>query len=366
MTKPGQLATTFGPPARQREPKPLKGPAVIPTGNFDLDYRILTVGGICRGRITEIFGRESSGKSAVVLHTVANAQHAGLRCAYIDTEYTLMDQFGNAWMDRIGVDRAALDLWPTNGPAEDVLWAITKDLNADKYDVVAIDSLAFLQPRHQFEDATADKLPSHVGIVAGLAGVLTRQIPALQEAAYYSNAAVIVTNQVRELIDTNPLIARTGKLKRAAQGLERTPGGRAWRHAVSVRLMFQRVDAIQENDILVGTVAEALLVKSKVSPPLRRTGEDAPEIRFYFDGRIQDESSSLFDWALSHHFVEMKPGGRYYCGDQLLAVGKQALHDRCDAEPAFLDWIRNEVMGRVKSDPSTAMYAAAAEEGVKL
>jgi len=362
MRKSSTQKKFLGNPINLLMDEEIEGPRVISTGNFDLDYRILTIGGVPRGIITEFFGAEQSGKSTLALSVIANAQRAGLRCALLETETFVRTPEGKKWAKALGVNLAPewLTYWNEVGPAESLLRGLLDVMKSGEYGVVVLDSLPFLRTQSQM-DAYGGRDADSQGRIADLANTLTFFAPALALEAYNNQVAFIVTNQVRvSITPASPMEARMSAMTKAARGTIRTPGGRAWRHACSLRLFFQRTGALFEGDELVGTQAEALLVKSRVSPPLRRTGKDCPEIRFYFDGRVMDEPATLLDYALAYQLIQQK-GAHYFLPDGQRFHGRDALRAACD-NPTFLDWLREATLAIARANPSGEMQAVAAEE----
>ena len=144
------MSTLLSEQIKSITPPPMDNP-VIPTGNYWLDNKILMVGGFLRGKVTELFGKEQSGKSSIALHVVANAQKMGLRCAYIDTEGFLADTYGKLYATKIGVDLDALDYWYTVGPAENIFYGISQSMQNSEYGLVIIDSVPYLRTAAQLK-----------------------------------------------------------------------------------------------------------------------------------------------------------------------------------------------------------------------
>src|SRR5437660_6894105 len=218
---------------------------VIQTGSLAVDIA-LGVGGLPKGRIVEIFGPESSGKTTIALHTIAEAQKAGGVVAFVDAEHAL----DPAYAKKIGVNIDELLLsQPDTG--EQALEIVETLVRSGAIDVVVVDSVAALTPRAEIEGEMGD---SHVGLQARLMSQALRKLTA---AVSRSGTLLIFTNQLREKIGImfgNP---------------ETTPGGRALKFYCSVRLDVRRVDSIKEGDRVVGSRVRVKVVKNKVATPFR-------------------------------------------------------------------------------------------------
>lgn len=222
----------------------LPGVEFISTGCLSLDLAL--GGGVPRGRVTEIYGPESSGKTTLTLHVIAAAQKLGLKCAFIDSEHA----FDPVYASALGVDFNLL-LFSQPDNAEQALEIADRLIASSEIGVVVIDSVAALTPRAEIEGDMGD---SHVGLQARLMGQALRKISG---AASRTNTAVIFINQLREKIGIlfgNP---------------ETTPGGRALKFYSSVRMDIRRSDPIKNGVEIVGNKTKVKVVKNKVSPPFR-------------------------------------------------------------------------------------------------
>lgn len=265
---------------------------VVPTGAIALDIA-LGVGGIPRGRITEVFGPEMSGKSTLALHIVAEAQRRGGMAAYIDVEHALDPRYAGS----CGVKTEDLYIsQPDTG--EQALEICEALVRSGALDVVIIDSVAALVPRAELEGEMGD---SHVGLQARLMSQALRKLTA---AIHRSQTAVIFINQLREKVGVffgNP---------------EVTPGGRALKFYSSVRIDLRRLESIKRGDQMVGSRVRAKVVKNKVAPPFKNA-----EFDIMFDQGISREGG-LLDLGTEIGLVK-KTGAFYSYGDTRLGQGRE-------------------------------------------
>ena len=264
----------------------------IPTGSLGLDIA-LGGNGIPRGRIIEVFGPESSGKTTLTLHVIGNAQKAGGVAAFIDAEHAL----DPSWAKRLGV---RLDDLLVSQPdtGEQALEICELLVRSNAVDVIVIDSVAALIPRAEIEGEMGD---SHVGLQARLMSQAMRK---LTGAIAKSRATVIFINQIREKIGVmfgNP---------------ETTPGGRALKFYSSIRIDVRRTGTIKENEISVGNRTRARVVKNKIAPPFR----DA-EFDIMFDRGISYEGD-LLDLGVLANVVD-KSGAWFNYKNVRLGQGRE-------------------------------------------
>ena len=264
----------------------------IATGALNLDAAI-GIGGVPRGRVSEIYGPESSGKTTLCLHIIANAQRAGGIAAFIDAEHALDVIYGR----KLGVDVDNL-LVSQPDTGEQALEIAEVLIRSNAVDVVVIDSVAALVPRAEIEGEMGD---SHVGLQARLMSQALRKITG---AVSRSKTSVIFTNQIREKIGVmfgNP---------------ETTSGGRALKFYASVRLDIRRIGAIKDGQDIVGNRTRVKVVKNKCAPPFKQA-----EFDIQYNVGISHEGL-LIDLGVENDIVD-KSGSWYSYGDLRLGQGKE-------------------------------------------
>ena len=290
-----------------------KAVEVIPTGSLALDLA-LGVGGLPRGRIVECYGHESSGKTTLALHVVANAQKAGGTAAFIDAEHALDPGYAR----KIGVDLDNLIIsQPSSG--EEALTICEQLVKSGAVDVVVVDSVAALTPQAEIDGEIGD---AHVGLQARLMSQAMRK---LTGTLAQTNTLCIFTNQVREKIGVmfgNP---------------ETTPGGKALKFYASCRLQVQRIGAIKAKDgQVVGNRTRVKVVKNKVAAPFTEAEFDI----LYACGISRE--GSILDAALGRGIVE-KRGSWLAYGDRQLAQGQLAAIDYLKEHPEIVEEIVDKV-----------------------
>jgi recombination protein RecA len=264
----------------------------ISTGAVNLDAAI-GVGGIPRGRISEIYGPESSGKTTLCLHVIANAQRAGDVAAFIDAEHALDIQYAR----KLGVDVDNL-LVSQPDTGEQALEIAEVLIRSNAVGVVVIDSVAALVPKAEIEGEMGD---SHVGLQARL---MSQALRKLTGAVNRSHTAVLFTNQIREKVGV------------MFGSPETTSGGRALKFYASLRLDIRRIGAIKDGQDLVGNRTRVKVVKNKCAPPFKQAEFDI----MYNEGI--SHSSLLVDLGSELDIVE-KSGAWYSYGDLRLGQGKE-------------------------------------------
>ena len=284
----------------------------IPTGSLALDIA-LGIGGVPRGRIIEIYGPESSGKTTLALHIVAEAQKMGGEVAFIDAEHALDPTYARA----LGVDiDAMLIAQPDTG--EQGLEICEALVRSGAIDVVVVDSVAALTPRAEIEGDMGD---SHVGLLARL---MSQALRKLAGSIAKTNCVVIFINQLREKVGVmygNP---------------EVTTGGRALKFYSSVRIDVRRVEAMKNGSEIIGNRTRAKIVKNKVAPPFR---EAEFEILY---GEGISKWGEMVDLAVKLDIIQ-KSGSWFAMGETRLGQGRDAVKALLQADPDLAEQIEAEI-----------------------
>lgn len=284
----------------------------ISTGALSLDAA-LGVGGVPRGRIIEIYGPESSGKTTLALHIVANAQKAGGYAAFVDAEHALDPKYAG----QLGVDiKNLLISQPDSG--EQALEITETLVRSNALDVIVIDSVAALVPRSELEGEMGD---SHVGLHARL---MSQALRKLTGAVSKSNTAVIFINQIREKIGV------------MFGSPETTTGGRALKFYSSVRMDIRRIGALKDGQDNIGNRVRVKIVKNKMAPPFRET-----ELDIMFGQGFSFEGDIL-DLALQGNLVQ-KSGSWFSYGEDRLGQGKENVKNFFGENPDLLEKLVGEV-----------------------
>jgi recombination protein RecA len=303
----------------------------ISTGAINLDAAI-GVGGIPRGRITEVYGPESSGKTTLCLHVVANAQRAGGVAAYIDAEHALDTEYAK----KLGVDIENLLIsQPDTG--EQALEICEILVRSGAVDVVVIDSVAALVPKAEIEGEMGD---SHVGLQARL---MSQALRKLTGAIARSKTAVVFINQLREKIGVmfgNP---------------ETTTGGKALKFYASVRLDIRRIGPVKEKEEVIGSHVRVKVVKNKVAPPFKQAEFDI----MYAEGI--SHTSLLVDIGSESGIIE-KSGAWYSYGSQRIGQGRENAKMFLRDNPV----LRAEVEEKVKAVLGVRSDVSAPLDGAEL
>ncbi len=302
-----QIQKQYGDGAIMRlgQEETMSGVAFIPTGALTLDLA-LGIGGVPRGRVVEIFGPESSGKTTLVSHIIANAQKTGGLAAFIDAEHAL----DPAYAKKIGVNLDDLLVsQPDSG--EEALNIAETLVKSNALDIVVVDSVAALAPRAELEGAMGD---SHVGLQARLMSQALRKLTA---AINRSKTCCIFTNQIREKIGVmfgNP---------------ETTPGGRALKFYASVRLDIRRQANLKDpSGRVIGNHVKVKVVKNKVAPPFTEAEFDI----LYAEGISW--TGSILDAAIQYGLVEKRGSWLSYDGQQL-GQGREAAAEALKSDEAL-------------------------------
>jgi len=261
--------------------------AIIPTGSIALDVA-LGIGGLPRGRIVEIYGPESSGKTTLTLHAIANAQRAGGIAAFIDAEHALDPEYAK----KLGVDIDSL-LVSQPDTGEQALEIADMLVRSGSIDLIVIDSVAALVPRAEIEGEMGD---SHVGLQARL---MSQALRKLTGGLSQTNTTMIFINQLREKIGVffgSP---------------ETTAGGKALKFYASVRLDIRRIETLKDGTDAVGNRTRVKVVKNKMAPPFKQA-----EFDILYGIGISREGS-LIDFGVEHEIVRKSGAWYTYEGDQL-------------------------------------------------
>jgi recombination protein RecA len=306
--------------------KPKHDVAVIPTGSIALDIA-LGVGGIPRGRMTEIYGQESSGKTTLAYHIVAECQKAGGVAAFVDAEHSV----DAAYAKNLGVDIDSL-LVSQPDTGEEALEIMDALIRSGAVDIVVLDSVAALVPKAEIEGDMGD---SHMGLQARLMSQCLRKIGG---SLSKSNSCALFINQIREKIGVmfgNP---------------ETTPGGRALKFWSSVRLEVRRIETLKVSGEAIGTRVKVKVAKNKVAPPFREAEFD---IMF---GKGISRSGGILDLATDLGIVS-KTGTWFTYADQRIGQGRENAKKYLEDNPALMEEL--EALIR-RAEPGQAAPVAAA------
>ncbi|MEN8652282.1 recombinase RecA [Streptomyces sp. 21So2-11] len=332
-----QIERQFGKGAVMRlGDRPNEAIEVIHTGSTALDVA-LGIGGLPRGRVVEVYGPESSGKTTLTLHAVANAQKAGGTVAFVDAEHALDPEYAKA----LGVDTDNLILsQPDTG--EQALEIVDMLVRSGAIDLIVIDSVAALVPRAEIEGEMGD---SHVGLQARLMSQALRKITG---ALHQSQTTAIFINQLREKIGV------------MFGSPETTTGGRALKFYASVRLDIRRIETLKDGTDAVGNRTRVKVVKNKCAPPFKQAEFDI----LYGQGISRE--GGLIDMGVENGFVR-KAGAWYtYEGDQL-GQGKENARNFLKDNPDLADEIEKKIkdkLGVGVKKPQTPAVEPAADTAV--
>ena len=301
--------------------------SAIPTGCIDLDIA-LGVGGIPRGRIVEIFGPESSGKTTIALHVVAQAQKMGGTAAFIDAEHALDPVYAESL--GVNVDDLYVSQPDTGEQALEICEALVR---SGAIDVVVVDSVAALVPKAEIEGDMGD---SHVGLQARL---MSQALRKLTGAINKSNCVVIFINQLREKVGVmfgNP---------------ETTPGGKALKFYASVRLDVRRIETLKVGGEAVGSRTKVKVVKNKVAPPFRTAEFDM----LYGEGISRE--GSVIDQAVARKIMT-KSGAWFNYGEMRVAQGRDNARQFLKDNPELCDEIEAKIRAQVEEEKQKAQAEA--------
>lgn len=310
---------------------------VIPTGALSLDLA-LGVGGIPRGRVVEIYGPESSGKTTVALHIAAEAQQLGGIAAFVDAEHALDPIYAKKL--GVDIDNLLISQPDTGEQALEITEALVR---SGAVDIIVIDSVAALTPQAEIEGEMGD---SHVGLQARLMSQALRKLTAVISK---SNTVAIFINQIREKVGVmfgNP---------------ETTPGGRALKFYASVRLEVRKVETLKQGTDIIGNRTKAKVVKNKVAPPFKEAEFDI----IYGEGI--SKAGCILDMAVDLNIVN-KSGAWYSYGENRIGQGRDNARDFLKKDPKLMAEIEQKVragVGLIKEEPAAPKTAAKEAAPVK-
>jgi len=296
--------------------RPVIQTAIIPTGSIALDVA-LGVGGLPRGRVIEIYGPESSGKTTVALHAVANAQRAGGIAAFIDAEHALDPEYARA----LGVDTDAL-LVSQPDTGEQALEIADMLVRSGALDIIVIDSVAALVPRAEIEGEMGD---SHVGLQARLMSQALRKMTGVLNN---SGTTAIFINQLREKIGV------------MFGSPETTTGGRALKFYASVRLDVRRIESLKDGTDVVGNRTRVKVVKNKVAAPFKQAEFDI------MYGKGISREGSLIDVGVEQNIIRKSGAWYTYDGDQL-GQGKEKAREFLKENPDVAAEIEKKILEKL-------------------
>ena len=291
---------------------------VIPTGCLTLDVA-LGIGGIPRGRIVEIYGPESSGKTTVSLHIVAEAQKLGGTCAFIDAEHAL----DPIYAEKLGVNISELYVsQPDNG--EQALNICDTLVRSGAFSVIVVDSVAALTPKAEIDGEMGD---NHVGLQARMMSQALRKLTSITNK---SNTTVIFINKLRKKVGV------------MFGSPETTTGGKALKFYASIRLDVRKVDVIKDGTNIIGNKTRVKVVKNKLAPPFKTAEFDI------MYGKGVSKSGCVVDMALSLGIIK-KSGAWFSYNDEKIGQGKENAKLTLEKDPALMAEIENKIKERTSA-----------------
>ncbi len=306
---------------------------VISTGSVSLDYAT-GIGGYPKGRIIEIYGPESSGKTTLTLHAIAEAQKAGGQAAFIDAEHALDPVYARNL--GVNVDELLVSQPDTGEQALEICEMLAR---SGAIDIIIIDSVAALVPKAEIQGDMGD---SHVGLQARLMSQALRKIAG---AVNKSNTCVIFINQLREKIGImfgNP---------------ETTTGGRALKFYASMRLDVRKIDTIKKGEEVYGNRTRVKIVKNKVAPPFKKAEFDI------MYGTGISLSGDILDMAVDQNIID-KSGSWYSYGSERIGQGRENVKAYLEDHPEVLNEVRSKLLSRI--NPSDDGGILVDEDGVVI
>ena len=295
----------------------------ISTGSMSLDLAT-GIGGVPRGRIVEIYGPESSGKTTLTLHVIAEAQKNGGKAAFIDAEHALDPEYAR----NLGVDVDEL-LVSQPDYGEQALEIAEMLVRSGALDVIVVDSVAALVPKHEIDGAMGD---AAVGLQARLMSQALRKLAGVINK---TNTTIIFINQLREKIGVmfgNP---------------ETTTGGRALKFFSSMRIDVRRVETIKSGDQVLGNRTKAKIVKNKVAPPFKQAEFDI------MYGKGISKSGDLLDCAVDGKIIE-KAGSWYSLDGQRIGQGRENVKEYLESNPEVMDMVEQRLRDNLKAEREKA------------
>lgn len=319
-----KLEKTYGKGAIMRMGEtPIENVEVIPTGSLGVDIA-LGIGGLPRGRVIEIYGPESSGKTTLTLHAIAQVQKAGGIAAFIDAEHA----FDRTYAEKLGIDTENLLIsQPDNG--EQALEIAENLIRSGAIDIIVIDSVAALTPKSEIEGEMGD---SKMGLHARLMSQALRKLTATINR---TGCCCIFINQLREKIGVmfgNP---------------ETTTGGNALKFYASIRIDIRRIGQIKEGENVIGNRTRVKIVKNKVAPPFRQAEFDI----LYGEG--VSKVGEIIDLGVELNIIK-KSGSWFSYGDTKLGQGRDAVKIVFNDNPELMDEIETKIREALSGTPSTA------------
>ncbi|HWR83185.1 MAG TPA: recombinase RecA [Candidatus Deferrimicrobium sp.] len=320
----GQIERTFGKGSIMRlGDRSVLEVEVIPTGSLGLD-RALGVGGIPRGRVTEIFGPEASGKTTLALHIIAQSQNLGGVAAFIDAEHALDATYSRAL--GVNTDNLLISQPDTGEQALDIVELLVR---SSAVDIVVIDSVAALTPRAEIEGEMGD---AHMGLQARLMSQALRKLTA---SISRSRTSVVFINQIRMKIGVmfgNP---------------ETTTGGNALKFYASIRLDIRRIASIKDGDNVIGSRTRVRVVKNKVAPPFREAEFDI------IYGKGISSTAELLDMAVNSGIID-KSGAWFSYDSERLGQGRENARMFLEENPDICSAVLSKVKERMGMTPAAS------------
>ena len=304
---------------------------VIPTGCLTLDIA-LGIGGVPRGRIVEIYGPESSGKTTVSLHIVAEAQKLGGTCAFIDAEHAL----DPVYAEKLGVNTSDLYVsQPDNG--EQALNICDTLVRSGAFAVIVVDSVAALTPKAEIDGEMGD---NHVGLQARMMSQALRKLTSITSK---SNTTVIFINQLREKVGV------------MFGSPETTTGGKALKFYASIRLDVRKVDVIKDGTNIVGNKTRVKVVKNKLAPPFKTAEFDI------MYGKGISKSGCIVDMALELGIIK-KSGAWFSYNDEKIGQGKENTKATLEKDAALMNEIEEKIKEMTSAKPDEALPISSDDE----